>query len=114
MDPTSLSSNWKKLQATLKTGSTSTTPGTKRKASDRDSAHGTAKKPKSTDKQQTKTRPYKAPFKQKKMSQSGSTATSTTNANVDATIRKKSSSEVVAQTQLGSDNKKENEGRSPT
>lgn len=113
MDPTSLSSNWKKLQATLKKASTSTTPGTKRKASDRDSGHGTVKKHKSTEKEQTKNQPFKASLKRKNMSQGGNTAAPTAEANADSTtVRRKSSSGVVAQTQLGSDNKKENEGRS--
>ncbi|KAJ5179886.1 hypothetical protein N7492_003096 [Penicillium capsulatum] len=115
MDSTSLSSNWKKLQATLKKGSTSITSGTKRKASDRDAGHGSVKKPKSTEKERNKTQASKVTFKRKKMSENDNTSAPIAEATANlATLRRKSSSGVAAKTQLGSRNGKENEGRSPT
>lgn len=66
MDKTALSSNWKKLQATLKKDST-----TKRKPSD--TGDGTVKKRKLTEKQKPYTRDTK-PLKRKRMSEKTETA----------------------------------------
>ncbi|KAJ5298778.1 uncharacterized protein N7443_006898 [Penicillium atrosanguineum] len=116
MDTNGLSSNWKKLQATFKKGpSTSTSsPGKKRKASDRDSGHGTAKKQK-PGKEYTKTRDTITPYKRKRMSEAAEVAANT--ADADSTkpaLRRKSSAGVSAQTETGSRNGKVNEGRSKT
>ena len=116
MDPTSLSSNWKKLQATLKKGSASTaSPATKRKASDRDSGHGTVKKRKSTDKEPVKAQGSKTPSKRKRMTQGGDATDPTVETNTSSTtLRRKSSSAGSTKSQLGPRNGKVNEGRSPT
>ncbi|KAJ5779195.1 hypothetical protein N7457_006915 [Penicillium paradoxum] len=88
MDKTALSSNWKKLQATLKKD----TP--KRKPSDRDAGDGIVKKRKLTEKQKPYTRDAKPALKRKRMSEKTETS--------DA---------VPVET---SSRCKENEGRSPT
>ncbi|KAJ5567143.1 hypothetical protein N7535_006449 [Penicillium sp. DV-2018c] len=88
MDKTALSSNWKKLQATLKKDTTA-----KRKSSDRDSGDGTKKR-----KLSEKQKPYthaKPTLKRKRMSDK--TETSNEVPKVETTSRHK-----------------ENEGRSPT
>lgn len=63
MDKTALSSNWKKLQATLKKDPV------KRKPSDRDSGNGTVKKRKLTEKQKPYTHDTKPTLKRKRMSE---------------------------------------------
>jgi RNA exonuclease 4 len=118
MDTNGLSSNWKKLQATLKRGSTSTStsisPAKKRKASDRDSGHGTVKKQK-PGKEQTKARDTKTPYKRKRMSDGAEVSAKTANGDsASPALRRKSSAGVSAQTETGSRNGKVNEGRSPT
>jgi RNA exonuclease 4 len=119
MDTNGLSSNWKKLQATLKRGSTSTStsissPAKKRKASDPDSGHGTVKKQK-PGKEQTKARDTKTPYKRKRMSDGAEVSVKTANGySASSALRRKSSAGVSAQTETGSRNGKVNEGRSPT
>lgn len=115
MDLTSLSSNWKSLQATLKKAKPSTpTSATKRKASDRDSSgHGTVKKRKS-DKEQPKSRDTKHPHKRKRMLDGTAAAVITVADSTSTTLRRKSSSAGSAKSEVGSRNGKVNEGRSPT
>lgn len=110
-----LSSNWKKLQATLKKGSTSTTaPVSKRKASDRDSTNGTAKKRK-PEKQLPKTYDSKTPLKRKKMSDGTEVVAKTADANpASTTLWRKASAGVSAPSPADTRNGKVNEGRSPT
>lgn len=121
MDTNGLSSNWKKLQATLKKGSSSTSTSTftssqekKRKASDRDLGHGKVKKQK-PEKEHTKTKDTETPYKRRRMS--GGTEVVAKIANTDLAkpaLRRKSSAGVSAQTETGLRNGKVNEGRSPT
>lgn len=116
MDLASLSSNWKKLQATLKKGSASTstsTSATKRKASDRDSGHGTAKKRKS-DKEQPKTRDLKHVHKRKRMLDGTAVAVTAVADSTSTSLRRKSSSAGSVKSEVGPRNGKVNEGRSPT
>jgi len=116
MDTSGLSSNWKKLQATLKRGSssTSTSSAKKRKASDRDSGHGTVKKQKS-EKERTKTQDTKTLYKRKRMSDGAEVVAKAINANsANPALRRKSSASVSAQTETGLRSAKVNEGRSPT
>ncbi|KAJ5990123.1 hypothetical protein N7522_010330 [Penicillium canescens] len=109
MDKTSLSSNWKKLQATLKKD----TSTAKRKSSDRD-GDATAKKRK-TEKPKTKTTITtrdKTTLKRKRMSERTELVTdSRTQA---SPARRKSSAGVPAEPKISSRAGKENEGRSPT
>jgi RNA exonuclease 4 len=63
MDKTALSSNWKKLQATLKKD-----PTVKRKTSELSSGDGIAKKRKLTEKQKPYNPDAKPTFKRKRMS----------------------------------------------
>lgn len=116
MDTTSLSSNWKKLQATLKKGSTSTTTpasksapksASKRKVSDRESGDGTVKRTKFNQKDQSKSRDSKVPLKRKRMADGAETDSS-------STLRRKSSTGVPAQTTAETLKSKENEGLSAT
>ncbi|KAJ5627506.1 hypothetical protein N7528_004933 [Penicillium herquei] len=107
MDKSSLSSNWKKLQATLKKDSPSTT--TKRKASDRDSEN-TATKRKSTDKYQP-SRQASTTYKRQRMSDS---AQKSGDGDSAPTLRRKSSAGISKPTSTESRNGKVNEGRSPT
>ncbi|CAL5875030.1 uncharacterized protein PFLUO_LOCUS9333 [Penicillium psychrofluorescens] len=108
MDVSGLSSNWKKLQATLKKGgaSTTTAPATKKRraAADPDSAHGTPKERRvpETDRAVTKTN------KRKRMSSTG-----VDTADVAVPARRKSSAGSSAAA-LVSRTAKVNEGRSST
>lgn len=115
MDVNGPSSNWKKLQATLKKGSTSTlAPASKRKASDRDSGRGTAKKRKS-EKQLSKPYDSKTPLKRKRMSDGTEVVAKIADANpASTTLRRKSSTGVSAPSPVDTRNGKVNEGRSPT
>ena len=110
MDLDSLSSNWKKLQATLKkSGAVSTsTSTTKRKVSDRDSGHAAVKKRKATEKEQPKIRETYISRKRKTMDNGVEEASSLT------TSRRKSGAGVSTETSLVSRLAKVNEGRSPT
>lgn len=119
MDTNGLSSNWKKLQATFKKGTSSISASTssqakKRKASDHDSGHGKVKKQK-PEKEHTNTRDTKTPYKRKRMSDGAEVVAKTANAVLaKPALRRKSSAGVSAQTETGSRNGKFNEGRSPT
>lgn len=116
MDTNSLSSNWKKLQATLKKAPSASTssPGKKRKASDRDSGHGTVKKQK-PGKEYTKTRDTITPYKRKRMSEGAEIAVNTADADsIKPSLRRKSSAGVSVQSETESRNGKVNEGRSKT
>jgi RNA exonuclease 4 len=93
MDKTALSSNWKKLQATLKKDST-----VKRKPSDRDSGDGIVKKRKLTEKQKPYNKDAK-PTKRKRMSDKKENG---------------DSADAPAPEIETSSRHKENEGRSPT
>ncbi|KAJ6008047.1 hypothetical protein N7540_012023 [Penicillium herquei] len=108
MDKSSLSSNWKKLQATLKKESPSTT--TKRKASDRDSENSAATKRKSTDKYQPP-RQASTTYKRQRMSDGVQKSGDGDSA---PTLRRKSSAGISKPTSTESRNGKVNEGRSPT
>ncbi|KAJ5160732.1 uncharacterized protein N7482_007736 [Penicillium canariense] len=113
MDSTSLSSNWKKLQATLKKGSASTGASTvKRKAADCDSGNDTVRKRKFTEKDHSKTRESKTPFKRKKMSDGTTDAAGADS--VSTISRRRSSTVASVQTKTESRNARVNEGRSPT
>lgn len=114
MDLTSLSSNWKKLQTTLKKGNTSTVaPSTKRKASDRDSEHATVRKRKS-DKEQPKSRETKQLHKRKRMLDGTAVAVTAVSDSTATTLRRKSSSAGSVKGDVGPRNGKVNEGRSPS
>lgn len=93
MDKTALSSNWKKLQATLKKD-----PTVKRKPSELDSGNGIVKKRKLTEKQKPYNRDAKPTLKRKRMSDKKETGDS-----ADASAPKIETSS----------RHKENEGRSP-
>ncbi|KAJ5987807.1 hypothetical protein N7481_003017 [Penicillium waksmanii] len=113
MDTASLSSNWKKLQATLKKGSASTSApasksASKRKVSDRESGHGTVKKTKFTQKDQSKSRDSKPLLKRKRMADGAETDSSST------TLRRKSSTATLSKTPTETLRSKENEGLSAT
>lgn len=115
MDTKALSSNWKKLQATLKKDSTSTSTSasksaSKRKASDRESGHDTVKKQKFTQKDQSKSRDSKRLIKRKRMADGAENDASSPN------LRRKSSSiGTLSQPITGGTSKaKENEGLSTT
>jgi RNA exonuclease 4 len=109
MDKAGLSSNWKKLQATLKKD----TSTAKRKSSDHD-GDATVKKRK-TEKPKTKTTITtrdKPTLKRKRMSERTELAT---HSRIQASpTRRKSSAGVPAETKISSRAAKENEGRSPT
>ncbi|KAJ5929253.1 hypothetical protein N7454_007101 [Penicillium verhagenii] len=110
MDMSGLSSNWKKLQATLKKDSPSTTTSsTKRKASDRDSGSGPIKKHKFTDKKQTKQAP--SAYNLQRMSDASKKAESGDSAPI---LRRKSSAGFSAQPAADAKSTKVNEGRSKT
>lgn len=115
MDLASLSSNWKKLQATLKKKDSASNPATasKRKASEQDSGHGTAKRRKS-DKEQPKTRDVKQVQKRKRMLDGTAVAVTTVADSTSTTLRRKSSSAGSVKSEVGPRNGKVNEGRSPT
>lgn len=113
MDLTGLSSNWKKLQVTLKKGSVSTSTSTstsasKRKASDRDSGHATTKKRKALEKEQSNIRETHISRKRKRMDHGAD------NDSGPGILRRKSSVGVSAETPIESRRAKVNEGRSPT
>lgn len=93
MDKTALSSNWKKLQATLKKD-----PTVKRKPSDRESGDGIVKKRKLTEKQKPYNQDAKPTLKRKRMSDKKETG---------------DSADVPAKVETSSRHK-ENEGRSST
>lgn len=93
MDKTALSSNWKKLQATLKKD-----PTVKRKPSDRASGDGIVKKRKLTEKQKPYNPDAKPTLKRKRMSDKKETG---------------DSADVPAKVETSSRHK-ENEGRSST
>ncbi|KAJ5635633.1 uncharacterized protein N7484_008946 [Penicillium longicatenatum] len=110
MNMSGLSSNWKKLQATLKKDSPSTTTSsTKRKASDRDSASGPVKKHKFADKKQTKQAP--SAYKLQRMGDASRSADSGDSA---PALRRKSSAGFSAQPAADARSNKVNEGRSKT
>ncbi|KAJ5605709.1 hypothetical protein N7510_008490 [Penicillium lagena] len=108
MDVSGLSSNWKKLQATLKKKgpSTTTAPANKKRkaATDHDSAHGTPKKRRAPETERTVTKTNKR-----------KTMSSTTVATADAAVpaRRKSSASSSATAPV-SRTAKVNEGRSST
>lgn len=104
-----LSSNWKKLQATLKKDSQSTTTGTKRKASDRDSGSGPVKKHKFSDKNQTNRAP--SAYRLQRM---GDASKSADGGDSDPSLRRKSSAGFSAQPAADARSTKVNEGRSKT
>ncbi|OQE25515.1 hypothetical protein PENSTE_c006G09362 [Penicillium steckii] len=115
MDTKALSSNWKKLQASLKKDSTSTsTPASKsaskRKAPDRESGHDTVKKQKFTQKDQSESRDSKRPIKRKRMADGAENDASSPN------LRRKSSSIGTSSQPItgGTSKAKENEGLSTT
>ncbi|KAJ5585452.1 uncharacterized protein N7459_005252 [Penicillium hispanicum] len=109
MDLTSLSSNWKKLQVTLKKdGAATSVSATKRKASDRDSGYAAVKKRKSAEKGQPKTREAYTSHKRKRMEDGVDKGSGPT------TPRKKSSAGVSAETPIEPRRAQVNEGRSPT
>ncbi|KAJ5770082.1 uncharacterized protein N7511_002133 [Penicillium nucicola] len=102
MDKTSLSSNWKKLQATLKKDPTTV----KRKSTDRD-GDATVKKRK-TEKPTTR---EKLPLKRKRMSER--TELATESKTPASPTRRKSNAGAPVEAKISSRTGKENEGRSP-
>ncbi|KAJ5101552.1 hypothetical protein NUU61_003774 [Penicillium alfredii] len=109
MATASLSSNWKKLQATLKKDGAAPS---KRKAVDRDSGHGTVKKHKTTEKPKSTTREHPpASIKRKRMADRPTTAET---GDVSTRRRKSSAGSSVQVATTGTRNGKVNEGRSPT
>lgn len=111
MDLKSLSSNWKKLQETLKKkDNVSASAPTKRKTSEREPQNGAVKKRKRESREEIK-KPdrLRASTKRKSMSESGE---SKGDSDVKTTSRRSSTAAVAAQAQTGSKNGKVNEGRS--
>ncbi|KAJ5894509.1 hypothetical protein N7495_006200 [Penicillium taxi] len=109
MDPTSLSSNWKKLQATLKKDKPSTASATKRKASDRESGNGPLKKQKS-DTEHLQSRELNAFYKKKRMADKTEVTSSGARSASTSSRRKSTASTTTAESCTG----KINEGRSST
>ena len=120
MDPKTLSSNWKKLQETLKKQNVSSSPSTKRKTSDRESQNAAVKKRKTeqlTDRKKLD-RP-KLPFKKKRMSDGPAHGTEKVarDSTTKTTLRRNSTSvttTTTVQSRTEGKNAKANEGRSPT
>ncbi|KAJ5533233.1 hypothetical protein N7494_009785 [Penicillium frequentans] len=108
MNMSGLSSNWKKLQATLKKDSQSTTTDTKRKASDRDSGSGPVKKHKFSDKNQTNRAP--SAYRLQRM---GDASKSADGGDSVPSLRRKSAG-FSAQPAADARSTKVNEGRSKT
>lgn len=112
MDVKSLSSNWKRLQETLKKKDNASTPAsTKRKPSDREPQNGAVKKRKTEAKEENKrSGPLRNSIKRKRMSENGE---SKGESDVkSSTSRRSSTSTAIAQSQTESKNGKVNEGRS--
>lgn len=114
MDATTLSSNWKKLQATLKQGSAAAGTSTvKRKAADRDSENGSVKKRKFVEKDPSKARITQTTFRKRKMLDGSTTASPAGTDSGSTAVRRRSSTVASAPTVTVSRNAKVNEGRSP-
>jgi RNA exonuclease 4 len=114
MDATNFSSNWKKLQATLKQDSfVKGTPTVKRKAADRDSATGSAKKRKFVEKDQSKARASPNTFRKRRMLDGSANASPEGTDSGSTTVRRRSSTVVSAAAVPVSRTAKVNEGRSP-
>lgn len=115
MDASILSSNWKKLQATLKQSAAAKGTSTvKRKAADRDSGAVSAKKRKFVEKDQSKTRTSLTTFRKREMLDRPVTAAPAGTDAGSTTTRRRSSTATSAPPVTVSRNAKENEGRSPT
>lgn len=114
MDASTLSSNWKKLQATLKQSAAAKGTSTvKRKGADRDSVDVSVKKRKFAVKDQSKARISQTAFRKRKMLDGPVTSTP---AGADAglmTTRRRSSTVSSAPPVTVSRNAKVNEGLSP-
>lgn len=115
MDAPALSSNWKKLQATLKQSAAAKGTSTvKRKAADRDSGDFSVKKRKFAEKDKSKARISQTASRKRKMLDGPVTATP---AGTDAdltTSRRRSCTAASAPPVTVSRTAKVNEGRSPT
>ncbi|CEJ61364.1 hypothetical protein PMG11_09899 [Penicillium brasilianum] len=116
MDATNFSSNWKKLQATLKQNSVvKGTSTVKRKAADRDSATGSVKKRKFVEKDQSKARASPNTFRKQRMLDGSANASPEGTDSGSTTVRRRSSTVVSAATVPAvSRTAKVNEGRSPS
>ncbi|KAI2787925.1 RNA exonuclease 4 [Penicillium oxalicum] len=118
MDATNLSSNWKRLQATLKqSGAASATSTAKRKTADRDSSSATTKKRKFADtphKVPSKTQVTRTTIKKRKMLDSATNGPTDYSETASSTSRRKSSTNATTAPIPVSRNSQVNEGRSPT
>jgi RNA exonuclease 4 len=114
MDATTLSSNWKKLQATLKQSSAAAGTSTvKREAADRDLGTGAGKKRKFADKNSSHARVAQTTSRKRKMLDGPINANSAGTDSGSTTVRRRSSTVASATTVTVSRNAKVNEGRSP-
>lgn len=114
MDAKTLSSNWKKLQATLKQGSAvKGTSTVKRKAADRDPATGSVKKRKFVEKDQSKARASQTTFRKRRMLDESANAGPEGTNSGPTTVRQRSSTVASTPTVPVSRTAKVNEGRSP-
>lgn len=111
MDVKSLSSNWKRLQETLKKKDNASAPAsTKRKPSEREPQNGAVKKRKKEVKEESKRSDHpRTSTKRKRMPENGE---SKGDSDVKSTSRRSSTSTAIAQSQTESKNGKVNEGRS--
>ncbi|GLI81475.1 3'-5' exonuclease [Penicillium ochrochloron] len=115
MDATTLSSNWKKLQATLKQSSAAAGTSTvKRKAADRDVGTSSAKKRKFVEKNASQPRGSQTTTRKRKMLDGSTNASSAATDSGSTTVRRRSSTITSATTVTVSRNAKVNEGRSPS
>lgn len=116
MDPRNLSSNWKKLQETLKKQNVSASTSAKRKLSDREPENAAVKKRKAErpDQRKKSDRP-KIPFKKKRMSDGPPHAVEKVarDSTTKTTLRRNSTTS-SATTTTTRRNGRVNEGRSPT
>jgi RNA exonuclease 4 len=114
MDATTLSSNWKKLQATLKQSSAAAGTSTvKRKAPDRDVGTSSVKKRKFVEKNASQPRGSQTTTRKRKMLDGSTNASSAATDSDSTTVRRRSSTVTSATTVTVSRNAKVNEGRSP-
>jgi RNA exonuclease 4 len=114
MDAITLSSNWKKLQATLKQSSAAAGTSTvKRKAADRDVETSSVKKRKFVEKNPSQPRVSQTTARKRKMLDGSANASPAGTDSGSMTVRRRSSTVVSATTVAVSRNAKVNEGRSP-